>query len=511
MSFRILTVIAVAIILLTSIAVATITPSYGQEEALTTDHYIQDLVRSDPNKFTINENGVPIFKGLYTVVLKNETFASIDNDPKFADKEQVTTSNLPQVNAKVVPELLHEYTVETGKKVFEKVDQYNGTETSTLSPLSVQGGHVSDVYSHATRGFQVSGVEDISVFVGDPDVALVEPVPVEIPTTQFRSINNVRAGSSHVPIASGFRPDSVENFPNVDIAVLDSAVLRSHPDLNVAGSSTQCFVASGYSCYPPLSSHGTESAGNCCARDNLAGVVGSAPGARVWSVAICGTNPSGASTCGGGTVAAVTSYNNAINNLVNAGVVYLTGAGNDRTNADNKSFCNASHAICVSAMADMGDAKCGGLVASKTYRVGGNPTTYTQRDDARAFWSNFGSVVDLMAPGWGESSISTGVDLAGTADDPNVVNGAWPFIGASVHGTYAQQGGTSESTPWVAGAAAALKALHPEWTPAQIKSDLQTNGIAQNAPCDSSTGLGGLASGANTGSSEKLLNLAGID
>jgi subtilisin family serine protease len=76
----------------------------------------------------------------------------------------------------------------------------------------------------------------------------------------------------------------------------------------------------------------------------------------------------------------------------------------------------------------------------------------TTNSDARASFSNWGTCVDIFAPG---ASITS----------------AW-FTSASATNTIS---GTSMASPHVAGAAALLKAQNPGWTPQQIRDAMVAN------------------------------------
>jgi hypothetical protein len=58
------------------------------------------------------------------------------------------------------------------------------------------------------------------------------------------------------------------------------------------------------------------------------------------------------------------------------------------------------------------------------------------------------------------------------------------------------------ATPYVAGIGAIIKLNNPSFTPSQVKSNLLANAYVQTLSCSGSKG--GLASGANTDSSEKM-------
>ena len=75
---------------------------------------------------------------------------------------------------------------------------------------------------------------------------------------------------------------------DADIAILDTGI-SGHPDLNVAGG-YDCTGSGGYS---DVNSHGTHVAGTAAAKDDANGVVGVAPGARLWAVKVLDDTGSG--------------------------------------------------------------------------------------------------------------------------------------------------------------------------------------------------------------------------
>jgi len=130
----------------------------------------------------------------------------------------------------------------------------------------------------------------------------------------------------------------------------------------------------------------------------------------------------------------------AINLLVTRGLVVVVSAGNQNIDAIYMWPANIAEAITVSAITDT-DGKCGG--EGKPYEYSGQEIPHQRRstgsvsnlDDFFSSYSNFGSMIDLAAPGTGILSTD------------------------NIGGYTKMAGGTSYAAAHVAGAAALLRSL----------------------------------------------------
>ncbi|MDK3257267.1 S8 family peptidase [Blastococcus capsensis] len=333
------------------------------------------------------------------------------------------------------------------------------------------GAQVDHLYQHALRGYAARMSEQAAARVArDPRVASVQrdrvvtavaPPNREPASTAAQRLPTgiARIDGELSSTVSGDGSGSVQ----VDVAVIDTGIDVDHPDLNVVGGKN-C-VRGGKNTYDDGNGHGTHVAGTIGAEDDGDGVVGVAPGARLWAVRVLNNQGSGSWSsiiCGvdwvtanrstievanmslGGTGTEPTvagcstgdALHDAICTSVSGGVTHVVAAGND--SADAAGFVPAAYdeVITVSALADF-DGAPGGL---------GSPTCRTDGDDTFADFSNHGADVDLVAPGV-------------------CIDSTWKG------GGYTTISGTSMASPHVAGAAALYRAANAA-TPEQVKAAL---------------------------------------
>ncbi|MDX3692132.1 S8 family serine peptidase [Streptomyces europaeiscabiei] len=235
--------------------------------------------------------------------------------------------------------------------------------------------------------------------------------------------------------------------------------------------------------------HGTHVAGTIAAvTNNSKGVAGIAYGAKVSPLRVLGkcggydsdiidaiTWASGGTVSGvpantnvakvinmslGGGGACTTATQSAITAAVNRGTTVVVAAGNSNANAANYSPASCNNVISVAA---------------------------TNRAGSRSSYSNFGSVVDIAAPG-GETR---------TAESGGILSTLNAGTKTPTSESYAYYQGTSMAAPHIAGLAALVKSANSALTPAQIESAIKTNSRALPGTCSGGCGAG-LADAAKT-------------
>ncbi len=318
------------------------------------------------------------------------------------------------------------------------------------------GGTLKHTYSAALKGFaaQLSAAEAEQI-AQRPDVAFVEQdQTVHAIGTQ----NNAPWGLDRVDDRSGL-DGTYEYTPTgsgVNAYILDTGIRTSHNDFG--GRAVAAFDAigdgrNGQDC----NGHGTHVAGtvggatygvakdvtlyavrvlNCQGSGSNSGVI-----AGVDYVAQNASGPSVANmSLGGG---ASTALDNAVQNAINSGVTFAVAAGNSNANACNASPARVDDALTVGS---------------------------TTSSDQRSSFSNYGSCVDIFAPG-------------------SQITSAW-YTSNSATNTIS---GTSMASPHVAGAAALYLENNGGASPASVFSAI------------TSTATEGALSGIRSGSPNLLL------
>jgi subtilisin len=363
------------------------------------------------------------------------------------------------------------------------------TAASVASTYDAKPGvDVDQVYTSVFSGF-AGQFSDAAArdLLKDPNVAGVFPDGISTIQAQEYLPGIDRIDADLNPTKAGDGSDPV----NVDVAVIDTGVAK-HPDLNVYRG-VDCTVGPGRTdAFHDYIGHGTHVAGTIGAYDNSDGVVGVAPGARIWAIKVFsdGQDPAAAGAydseiiCGldyvrknassievvnlslGGyrgiesSSCAANPYHQAYCNVVNAGVTVVVAAGND--NNDSKYYVPAQYdeVITVSAYYDT-DGQPGGLGPSYI------PGYY---DDSFAAFSNWGSDVDISAPG---------VDILSTASPDAPYSDAY-----CPDSSYCYLSGTSMAAPHVAGGAALIRAQQGTMSPSSVRARLRLTGQPFDLPGD---------------------------
>jgi subtilisin len=267
------------------------------------------------------------------------------------------------------------------------------------------------LYQHALKGMSATVPEGrLAALQHDPRVAyVVEDLE--------RSISAQTLPTGIQRIFADTNPqidiDSSDDYRvDVDVAVIDTGIDFQHPELDVKGGvnctlsiiNPYCATGGDDDHY-----HGTHVAGTIAAIDDGDGVVGVAPGARLWAVKVLNKRGSGYSSwiiagidwvaANAGTIEVANmslggagfsqAEYDAIQGAVNAGVAFAVAAGNEDDDANNYSPGGFDNVLSVSALADFNGLPGGGAA----------PTCRTDVDDTLADFSNWGPEVDIAAPG----------------------------------------------------------------------------------------------------------------
>jgi serine protease len=306
--------------------------------------------------------------------------------------------------------------------------------------MSATNGKMLNQYHAALAGFVATMDEtSLELLLSDSRVAYIEQDQImEANTTQYNPTWGLdRVDQASLPLSGSYTYTNTGN--GVTAFVVDTGILSSHSDLSGRVGSGYTAISDGNGTND-CNGHGTHVAGTIGSE-----TYGLAKDVSLVPVRVLGCNGSGsnsgviagvdwvAQNASGPSVANMSlgggnsnALDNAVNGAINTGVTFVVAAGNDNSNACSGSPNRVPAALTIAA---------------------------STSNDSRSSFSNYGSCIDLFAPG-------------------SNIKSTWS------NGSTNTISGTSMAAPHVAGAVALYLQTNPSASPSQVESVIEGNAVA---------------------------------
>lgn len=293
-----------------------------------------------------------------------------------------------------------------------------------------------------------------------------------------------KANGSGVVVAiidTGYRPhaDLVNNIVGGYDFIADTSVSNDgngrDSDASDPGDWTTAGQCGSGSSATSSSWHGTHVAGTVGAvTNNGSGVAGVAYGAQIVPVRVLGTCGGYTSDIADGIVwASGGSVSGVPTNTHPAKVLSLSLGGSGACDSTTQAAVNGARSRGATVVVAAGNSNADSANFSPASCTGVIAVAAVNRSGGKAYYSNYGSVVAVAAPG-GDTRSSSSNGILSTLNTGTTTPGS---------DTYGYYQGTSQATPHVSGVAALLYAIKPTITPDEVRTALTSTARAFPATC----------------------------
>jgi hypothetical protein len=311
--------------------------------------------------------------------------------------------------------------------VFATESEIQNLQTNNPGQISYRTDSITSIGSYEARQINQINKELIRNKLKGTLTPLAPQTSRAITDNGYQEIGThiLRIGANKTSRKIGTQKPDFPIPDDICVFVIDSGVYRGHPDLNI--NETDSFNFTKELDWSDRNGHGTHVAGIIGAIDNNTGVVGIAPGVKIIAYKVLNSRGSGNTSNVVKALDKVIKYkennptkkcivnlslgndfdslqNNKVEECVKKGIIVVAAAGNETQPALYHSPGSATSAITVGA--------------------------YDDFEDTFADFSNFGKIVDVLAPG--VEILSTYIEqkyngyrsLSGTSMAAPIVTGA---------------------------------------------------------------------------------------